>query len=757
MPYAGYVGADSFSYAWSDELSPGNIATVQIEVYNNLPYAYGDTFYVQVGEVLIGQLDGYDPDGDSITATLVSGPSHGILELHPDGSFLYTPEQNYLGVDRFSYGWSDGVSESASVHVNLVLHDGESPVAFDVSVSVRHSRPVYSRLQGYDPNGDVLTATLEEGPAHGTVVFVNPHDGTFIYTPTEGYVGPDSFTYKWSDGTNTSNVARVTLSVYNDAPVAQGEFFMLQPGQSFAVFLGDSIPDGYEGAAITVAALLDNDWDPNGDALELVVAGNLSERWHFDSELHAWVFTAPPEFSGVDDSFEYFVTDRIPVNRPYSDTYNEDETYPYSASWRVCMLLQVGGGGGGARIEMYFADVKEEGPGWTSYKPTTSLRLSGLEGPSAFVRVNDKVVLRNDYVNRDPKRFILRINDPAADRTPGPGNDQITAEIRTVDKMNVVLDRGIIVLHEKPDAPGQFWSDNLLLVAHPNDDSLNIPVPDNQLGDPTFLGELEGTVRAIYRGSWVSANIPAEYSLRIKSVLINWNWPVPLPPGVQEYDEWVEASVQEARCIFAPLGIKLELVGGRTKVEPQPPSVNLSDEDGLDDLSFEFDSQNKIVPNGAGELHNLLISYREQDPKVIHVYIVNIFKSTLQGPDYVAGVAFSESVMSNPRLANSVILAGRLNNTDPFIAVRRLEQKIRIPEFPPEAIATLAHELTHVLLNSPVGVNDHLDPKEGINAVNLMSHPMVQKDPTKVDYPRRIFPVQQERILKSNLLTRLGQ
>ena len=383
MPYAGYVGADSFSYAWSDELSPGNIATVQIEVYNNLPYAYGDTFYVQVGEVLIGQLDGYDPDGDSITATLVSGPSHGILELHPDGSFLYTPEQNYLGVDRFSYGWSDGVSESASVHVNLVVHDGESPVAFEVGVSVRHSRPVYSTLQGYDPNGDVLTATLEEGPAHGTVVLVNPHDGTFIYTPTEGYVGPDSFTYEWSDGTNTSNVARVTLSVYNNAPVAQGEFFMLQPGQTFAVFLGDSIPDGYEGAAITVAALLDNDWDPNGDALELVRTGELSERWRFDSSWNAWVFTPPSDFAGIDQSFEYFVTDRVPLassSPVYNDTYNDDDTYPYSASWRVCMLLQVGEGGGGGG-----------GDGGDQQPPKLSVTVKNVFRPQTiFHRMTDK-------------------------------------------------------------------------------------------------------------------------------------------------------------------------------------------------------------------------------------------------------------------------------------------------------------------------------------------------------------------------------
>jgi hypothetical protein len=34
---------------------------------------------------------------------LVSGPVHGSLELHADGSFVYRPEANYFGADIFSY------------------------------------------------------------------------------------------------------------------------------------------------------------------------------------------------------------------------------------------------------------------------------------------------------------------------------------------------------------------------------------------------------------------------------------------------------------------------------------------------------------------------------------------------------------------------------------------------------------------------------------------------------------------------------
>src|SRR5262249_1985803 len=52
----------------------------------------------------------------------------------------------------------------------------------------------------FDTDGDpTLTATLVNGPAHGTVA-LNP-DGSFSYTPAADYLGLDSFTYQATDGT----------------------------------------------------------------------------------------------------------------------------------------------------------------------------------------------------------------------------------------------------------------------------------------------------------------------------------------------------------------------------------------------------------------------------------------------------------------------------------------------------------------------------------------------------------------------------
>ncbi|CAN5674467.1 hypothetical protein BH09PLA1_BH09PLA1_11940 [soil metagenome] len=70
-----------------------------------------------------------------------------------------------------------------------------------------------------DAQNDPLTAILVSGPSHGTLS-LNPN-GTFTYTPFTDYFGPDSFTYKASDGRAESSVktASITVTPVNDVPV----------------------------------------------------------------------------------------------------------------------------------------------------------------------------------------------------------------------------------------------------------------------------------------------------------------------------------------------------------------------------------------------------------------------------------------------------------------------------------------------------------------------------------------------------------
>ena len=51
-----------------------------------------------------------DPDGDAISALLVSGPANGSLVLLSNGGFTYTPDDEFTGIDTFVYEPFDGTS-----------------------------------------------------------------------------------------------------------------------------------------------------------------------------------------------------------------------------------------------------------------------------------------------------------------------------------------------------------------------------------------------------------------------------------------------------------------------------------------------------------------------------------------------------------------------------------------------------------------------------------------------------------------------
>ena len=125
-PAADYNGPDSFTYKAGDGSLDSNNATVSIDVaaVNEAPTAASDAHVTDEDTPLTVDAPGVlgndtDPDGDTLTAVLVSGPAHGSLELNPDGSFSYTPARDFNGSDSFSYRAGDGSLESDPVTVTI--------------------------------------------------------------------------------------------------------------------------------------------------------------------------------------------------------------------------------------------------------------------------------------------------------------------------------------------------------------------------------------------------------------------------------------------------------------------------------------------------------------------------------------------------------------------------------------------------------------------------------------------------------------
>ena len=80
-----------------------------VETYKNLPNE--------------GKLKVNDPEGQGMTFTLVRAPKRGEVTIQADGSFVYTPKKNKVGVDSFVYTAADpagNVSREATVTVQIL-------------------------------------------------------------------------------------------------------------------------------------------------------------------------------------------------------------------------------------------------------------------------------------------------------------------------------------------------------------------------------------------------------------------------------------------------------------------------------------------------------------------------------------------------------------------------------------------------------------------------------------------------------------
>jgi hypothetical protein len=155
------------------------------------------------------------PTGHSLSASLVSNPANGQVTLQSDGSFVYTPNEHFYGVDSFTYAASDGhgSSDIATVTITVVY----PPYALNDSYQGNKNLPlVISAASGVlqndvDPMGYALSVTLADGPDYGTLV-LNP-DGSFTYTPALNFIGTDVFVYTAHNGQGYSTNATVTIVV----------------------------------------------------------------------------------------------------------------------------------------------------------------------------------------------------------------------------------------------------------------------------------------------------------------------------------------------------------------------------------------------------------------------------------------------------------------------------------------------------------------------------------------------------------------
>ncbi len=213
-------------------------ATVNITInpVNKAPVANDDHMTVSEGgsadnlddgstSVLDNDTD-QDLPGDTLTASLWSGPSHGTLTLNANGTFDYENNSNEFYTDSFVYVLDDnaGITTTATVDIWVTLVNDKNPMANDDIATTTTGGTVSSpNVLANDTDADIdAVLTVNTTPVsdvdNGTLIL--GADGYFTYTHDGGTSTMDSFTYEIGDGEDTDE-ATVNIGIFDPINITE--------------------------------------------------------------------------------------------------------------------------------------------------------------------------------------------------------------------------------------------------------------------------------------------------------------------------------------------------------------------------------------------------------------------------------------------------------------------------------------------------------------------------------------------------------
>jgi VCBS repeat-containing protein len=230
-PDLNYAGTDTFTYKANDGLLNSSTATVQITItqVNDPPVANDDYYNVNEDTTLTVSAPGVlqndtDLENDPLIAILINDVSNGELDLNSNGGFEYTPNNNFVGTDVFTYKANDGSLDSNTATVTITIYPiNDPPIANDDYYTTDEDVILNITAPGVltndtDAENDPLTASLVDDVSHGSLTLNS--NGGFEYSPDINYNGIDTFAYQAYDGNEYSNTATVTITInsINDPP-----------------------------------------------------------------------------------------------------------------------------------------------------------------------------------------------------------------------------------------------------------------------------------------------------------------------------------------------------------------------------------------------------------------------------------------------------------------------------------------------------------------------------------------------------------
>jgi hypothetical protein len=136
--------------------------------------------------------------GTSLTAALVTGPSHGTLTLTNNGGFTYLPSTSYVGPDSFVYTTTDGSTNlgnaTVNITVNAVNHPPQLTAITDQTINALTLLSVTNTATDPDSPPQTLAYSLSVSPALSGNNPAISTNGIITWTPSQAQ-GSNRYTF----------------------------------------------------------------------------------------------------------------------------------------------------------------------------------------------------------------------------------------------------------------------------------------------------------------------------------------------------------------------------------------------------------------------------------------------------------------------------------------------------------------------------------------------------------------------------------